>query len=159
MWTHRGPASQLRNTHLWKSPDFSRNVKVAQACLTLCNPMDCNPPGSSVLGDSPGKNTGVGSHSLLQGILPTQVFHTAGRFFTVRASREATALFRGCWQTCALCPPERTIPLIILRGWQVFPGAGRVWSSSSLGCPLGEDTLDLYSPRMEINLSKLTDDA
>ena len=23
-------------------------VKVAQSCLTLCNPMDCNPPVSSV---------------------------------------------------------------------------------------------------------------
>ena len=34
--------------------------------------MDCSPPGSSVHGDSPGKNTGVGSHALLQGILPTQ---------------------------------------------------------------------------------------
>ena len=32
---------------------------VAQSCLTLCNLMDCNPPGSSVHGDSPGKNTGV----------------------------------------------------------------------------------------------------
>ena len=45
---------------------------VAQSCLTLCNPMDYSPPGSSVLGDSPGKNTGVGCHSLLQGIFPTQ---------------------------------------------------------------------------------------
>ena len=45
---------------------------VAQLCLTLCNPMDCSPPGSSVHGDSPGKNTGVGSHTLLQGIFPTQ---------------------------------------------------------------------------------------
>ena len=34
--------------------------------------MDCSPPGSSVHGDSPGKNTGVGSLSLLQGIFPTQ---------------------------------------------------------------------------------------
>ena len=34
--------------------------------------MDCSPPGSSVHGDSPGKNTGVGCHVLLQGILPTQ---------------------------------------------------------------------------------------
>ena len=42
------------------------------ACLTLCNPMDCNPPGSSVHGDSPGKNTGVSSLSLLQGNFPTQ---------------------------------------------------------------------------------------
>ena len=25
-------------------------VKVAQSCLTLCNPMDCSPPGSSVHG-------------------------------------------------------------------------------------------------------------
>ena len=44
----------------------------AQLCLTLCNPMDCSPPGSSVHGDSPGKNTGVGCHALLQGIFPTQ---------------------------------------------------------------------------------------
>ena len=29
-----------------------------QSCPTLCNPMDCSPPGSSVHGDSPGKNTG-----------------------------------------------------------------------------------------------------
>ena len=30
------------------------------------------PLGSSVHGDSPGKNTGVGCHALLQGIFPTQ---------------------------------------------------------------------------------------
>ncbi|KAB0342110.1 hypothetical protein FD754_019036, partial [Muntiacus muntjak] len=30
------------------------------------------PPGSSVRGDSPGKNTGVGCHALLQGISPAQ---------------------------------------------------------------------------------------
>ena len=45
---------------------------VAQSCLTLCDPMDCSPPGSSVHGDSPGKNTGVGCHALLQEIVPTQ---------------------------------------------------------------------------------------
>ena len=39
----------------------------AQSCLTLCSPMDCNPPGFSVHGDFPGKNTGVGCHFLLQG--------------------------------------------------------------------------------------------
>ena len=36
------------------------------------DPMDCSPLGSSVHGDSPGKNTGVGCHALLQGIFPTQ---------------------------------------------------------------------------------------
>ena len=45
---------------------------VAQSCLTLCDPMDCSLPGSSVHVDSPGKNTGVGCHALLQGIFPTQ---------------------------------------------------------------------------------------
>ena len=44
-----------------------------QSCQTLCDPMDCSLPGSSVHGDSPGKNTGrVGCHSLLHGIFPTQ---------------------------------------------------------------------------------------
>ena len=44
----------------------------AKSCLTLCDPMDCSLPGSSVHGDSPGKNNGMGCHSLLQGIFPTQ---------------------------------------------------------------------------------------
>ena len=39
---------------------------------TLCDPKDCNLPGSSVQGDSSDKNTGVGCHALLQGIFPTQ---------------------------------------------------------------------------------------
>ena len=46
---------------------------VSQSCPTLCDPMDCSPPGSSLCPwDSPGKNTGVDCCSLLQGIFPTQ---------------------------------------------------------------------------------------
>ena len=45
---------------------------VAQVCLTLCDPMDCSLPGSSVHGASPGKYTGVSCHALLHGIFPTQ---------------------------------------------------------------------------------------
>ena len=44
---------------------------VAQSCPIICDPMDCSPPGSSVLGDSPGKNIGVGFYALLQGNLPS----------------------------------------------------------------------------------------
>ena len=40
--------------------------------VQLCDPMDCSPPGSSVHGDFPGKNTGVGCHVLLQGIFQIQ---------------------------------------------------------------------------------------
>ena len=60
-------------------------------------------PGSSVLGDSPGKNTGVGCQTLLQGIFPTQesnlhllyllhwewVGEWRGGFFTTSATWEA----------------------------------------------------------------------
>ena len=35
--------------------------------------MEYNLPGSSVLGESPGKDSGVACHALLQGIFPTQV--------------------------------------------------------------------------------------
>ena len=53
------------------------------SCVRLCDPMDCSP----CHGDSPGKNTGVGCHALLQGSPQprdrTQVFHIAGRFFTI----------------------------------------------------------------------------
>ena len=41
--------------------------------VQLCDPMDCSPPGSSVHGDSPGKNTGMGCHALLQEIFPFRV--------------------------------------------------------------------------------------
>ena len=41
-----------------------------ESCLTLCNPMDCSPPGSICPRDSPGKNAVMGCHALLQGGLP-----------------------------------------------------------------------------------------
>ena len=60
--------------------------------VRLCNPMDYSSPDFSVHGNSPGKNTGVGCHALLQGIFPTQGSNLyphvscgsciAGRFFT-----------------------------------------------------------------------------
>ena len=42
---------------------------VTKSCPTLCNPVDHNPPGYPW--DSPGKNTRVGCHFLLQGVFPT----------------------------------------------------------------------------------------
>ena len=56
-------------TFLTPSPTFVVCL-IAQLGLTLCDPMDCNPPSSSVRGDSPGKRSGMGSFSLLQGNLP-----------------------------------------------------------------------------------------
>ena len=44
---------------------------VAQSYPTLCDPMDCSPPGFCPW-NFPGKNTGVDCHSLLQRNFPTQ---------------------------------------------------------------------------------------
>ena len=73
---------------LWK-------VKVlgAQSCLTLCHPMDCSPPGSS--------DHGIFQARILEWVaMPssrgcskprdrTRVSSTAGKFFTILATREA----------------------------------------------------------------------
>ena len=73
------PSFSVVNKDIWRQPQiyvllfFSRPnlfnavlCLVAQSCPTLGNPKDCSPPGSSVHGDSPGKNAGVGCHALLQ---------------------------------------------------------------------------------------------
>ena len=49
-----------------------KTTVLSQLCPTLCDPLDCSLPGSSVHGDSPGKNTGGGCRALLQGVFPTQ---------------------------------------------------------------------------------------
>ena len=65
VWPHRQQPSRL--LHPWDSPGKNTGVgchfllqcmkvksesKVTQSCLTLCNPMDCSPPVSSVHGIS-----------------------------------------------------------------------------------------------------------
>ena len=49
-------------------------AKSLQLCLTLCDPMDCGPPGSSVHGILQARTlmTRLGCHALLQGIFLTQ---------------------------------------------------------------------------------------
>ena len=57
-------------------------VHVCSVRSTLCNPMDCSPPGSSVYKIlHPGKNTGVGFHFLLQGIFPTLYIYTLNNIY------------------------------------------------------------------------------
>ena len=74
---------------------------VTQSSLTFCNPMDCSLQGSSVHGDSPGKNIGVGCHALLQGIFPTQgskpdLWHCR-LIFNVWATKMWIQVKIGCW--------------------------------------------------------------
>ena len=47
------------------APYAAAATKSRQSCPTQCDPIDGSPPGSHPW-DSPGKNTGVGCHFLLQ---------------------------------------------------------------------------------------------
>ena len=79
------------------------HAKLLQSCPTLCNPMDCSPPGSSVQKILQAR-TGMGCHALLQGIFPTQgsnlgLFSCIGRrVFTTSASWEALPLSKNRWE-------------------------------------------------------------
>ena len=54
-----------------RSPGASENESESLSLVSdSLQPMDCNQPGFFVHGNFPGKNTGVGSHSLRQGDLP-----------------------------------------------------------------------------------------
>ena len=93
---------------------FLRACSVAQKCLTLCDAMDCSPPGSSVLGDSPGKNPGVGCHALPQEIFPTLHLLSpalAGGFFTThpgcRDCHPKDLNLQGCRSSCSLSHATR----------------------------------------------------
>ena len=78
----------------WKAVDlFESEREVAQSCLTLCDPMDCSLPGSSV--------HGIFQARVLEWVViffsrgsswprdRTLVSRIAGRHFTVWATREA----------------------------------------------------------------------
>ena len=70
--------------------------KLLQSCLTLCNPLDHSPPGSSIHGILQARIMEWGCLAHLQGIFPTQgsnphplCLALAGGFFTTSATWEA----------------------------------------------------------------------
>ena len=83
---------------------ISKSVFVAQSFLTLCNPMDCSPSGSSVDGILQARilewvamPSSRGSSQLRE---PTEAFRIAGRFFTIWATKEdqeKVEVGRGSW--------------------------------------------------------------
>ena len=72
---------------------------VTQSCLTLCDPMDYSPPGSSVHGDSPDKILEWVAILFSRGSslarVQTQVSRITGRFFIIWAAREAQEYWSG----------------------------------------------------------------
>ena len=85
-------------------------VKVAQSCPTLCDPMDCIPPGSSVHGIL--QDTGLGNLPFSRGSSQPrdwiQISCIAGGFFTNWATREALLSIN----VETHCPSEERAPKI-----------------------------------------------
>ena len=78
-------------------------VLATQSGPTLCNPMDCGLSGSSVHGIVQARIHDWVAISFSRGSSPprdrTQVFCTAGRFFTIWATGKITKLFLICYQS------------------------------------------------------------
>ena len=113
------PLGKLLVSHVWPSlcsclystflggllGGFCVSVLVAQLCPTLCDPVDCSPPGSSVHEVFQARILEWVATSFSKGSSQprdqTRVSCTAGRFFTDWATREALSsrgkCFIGLW--------------------------------------------------------------
>ena len=98
--------------HVPGGPIFSAAAaaKSLQSCPTLCDPVDCSPPGSSVHGDSPGKNTGLGCHFLLQ-------------CMKLKSESEVA-------QSCPTFSDHGLLPTRLLHPWD-FPGKVLEWGDTA----------------------------
>ena len=85
-------------------------VLVAQSCLTLCDTMDCNPPGFSVHGILQARMLESVAVPFSRGSPrprdQTQVSYIAGRFFSISAPREPHS------KACKFLPPANIQPTI-----------------------------------------------
>ena len=85
---------------------------VAQSCLTLCDPMDCNPPGSSVFGILQARMLECVAMPSFRGLLwprnQTYVSCIAGRFFSVSLSQGSTRVLflQRAGNYFGLCGPD-----------------------------------------------------
>ena len=119
--------------------------EVAQLCPTLCNPMDCSLPGSSIHGIFQARVLEWIAISFSMGSSwprdRTQVSRIAGRRFSVWATREALAQHH-FWVVLIgsevvahrlSCPRARGI--FWTRNWAEFPLAGRFFTTVPPGKP------------------------
>ena len=103
-------------------------VLVAQLCLTLCDPGNCNPPVFCPW-NSPGKNTGMGNHPLLQWVFPTQgsnpdlphcrqiLYHLSHRWGMLIMGKARHAWWRRQWHPTPVLLPGKS------HGWRSLVGS------------------------------------
>ena len=121
-YTPRGKGEFSRLTSTWRyhlshqgSP-VSTWSEVAQSCPTLCDPMDCSLPGSSVHGIFEARTLEWVAISFSRGSSwardRTRVSHIVGRLFTVWATREALVCV---YVTDSLsCTPKNNTQIVTL---------------------------------------------
>ena len=125
---------------------------VTQSRLTLCDPLDGSPPGSSAHGNSLGKNTGVGRHFLLQEM--NRLYSPAKRIwesswllrdqeFTPFSHQGAPSCRRAtCRSSIRLWTAVRVVSTFCL--WWIIHRRVSVWTCVSISPyewePLGDDT-------------------
>ena len=114
-------------------------AKLLQSCPTLCDSMDCSPPGSSVHGESPDRTTGVGCYAFLQGIFPTQIANLCllsllhwqtGSLLLVPPGKTTNSIAAAAksLQSCLTVQPHRQQPARLPRPWD-SPG-----KNTGVGC-------------------------
>ena len=109
---------------------------------TLCDPMDYSHQAPLPM-DSPGKKTGLLSHSLPQGIFPTQGLNLGllhrRQFLNHRSHREAQLQTLNKAQISHTCPQENQRPWWDEAGWD------EAGSIISLKLPVGSFMLPCLS--------------
>ena len=106
-------------------------LSVTQSCLTLCNPMNCSPPGSSVHGILQARIllwvvVILFSRGSSQPRDQTWVSHIAGRFFTVWATRKPCAYTLPCYSWVPGDPVLRALQ------WGLLPASDPIGSAQFL---------------------------
>ena len=134
---------------------------VAPSCLTLCGPRLLCP------WNSPGKKTGLGSHSLLQRIFPTQGLNTGllhCRKILYCLTHQGSPAAKSLQSCLTLCdpidssPPGSPVPGILQARtleWAAisFSNAMKVKSESEVtqSCPTLRDPLDCSLPGSSVH--------
>ena len=124
-------------------------AQLLQLCLTFCDPLDYSLLGSSVHGDSPGRNTDVGCH-ILQGIFPNQesnphlllcrqilysLSHLGSPLYVYRHEVFLEVHTRNCASVVAQLvknPPAMQETLVRFLGWEDLLEKGKATHSSIL---------------------------
>ena len=118
---------------MWLACTWEKESKVAQWFPTLCNPVDCSLPGSSIRGILQARILEGGVISFSRGSSRprdwTQVSWIAGRCFTLWATREAPVLGRRWWHPLQSSCLEN--PMDGGAWWAAVHGVAKSWAQLS----------------------------